>query len=170
MGGARWAIGEALLIGWNSSGLHSSQHGRGRGQVGRGGSAGRGGQAGRGAMPSTYSPANTSMPVKRSREPKVKVQMQHLHMTTENQEMVRDMLKSLHGDDHSIPSWVFHWQDFFAANLDLKFTSGLGLGVQKTPCFSISVAYWFLNFPQNNQYFRCVALALVQYVMFSLAQ
>ena len=40
----------------------------------------------------------------RPREPKVKVQMQHLHMTTENQDMVRDMLKSLHGDEHSIPS------------------------------------------------------------------
>lgn len=62
-----------------------------RSRHGRGG----GGQGGGGRGGGVSSCGGTS---------KVKVQMQHLHMTTENQEMVRDMLKSLHGDDHSVDS------------------------------------------------------------------
>ncbi|KAL8572372.1 hypothetical protein ACOMHN_023141 [Nucella lapillus] len=65
-----------------------SAHGRGRGR-GQGDTEVRGGYGGASAG---------------RREPKVKVHMQHIHMTPENQEMVRDMLKTLHGDDHSVTS------------------------------------------------------------------
>ncbi|XP_070180183.1 putative ATP-dependent RNA helicase DHX57 [Littorina saxatilis] len=70
-----------------------SAHGRGRGQAG-----------GAGYLPTPYSAPATPRAASRESNSKVKVQMQHLHMTSENQEMVRDMLKSLHGDEHSIPS------------------------------------------------------------------
>ncbi|XP_076442712.1 putative ATP-dependent RNA helicase DHX57 [Babylonia areolata] len=71
-----------------------SAHGRGGG---RGGGQGHFG-AGPGAK-GGYSEGSASR-----REPKVKVPMQHIHMTPENQDMVRDMLKTLHGEDHNIPS------------------------------------------------------------------
>lgn len=67
-----------------------SSHGRGRGRIARG--------------TATFNSHSAPLSQAPKREPKVKVQMQHLHMTSENQEMVRDTLKSLYGDDHSIPS------------------------------------------------------------------
>ncbi|XP_046351215.2 putative ATP-dependent RNA helicase DHX57 [Haliotis rufescens] len=42
-------------------------------------------------------------PKRRHNGPQVKVTMQHLQMSTENQEMVRDMLRDLHGEELDMP-------------------------------------------------------------------